>query len=162
MSITAAPLQPVARRSLWTLWLGLAALLALAIGVAFAQTTTPEIGFVVVKEGQGPSPTDADVALVKYVGKLEDGTVFDENEAAPLPVAGVVPGFSQALKRMRKDGSYVITIPPALGYGAAPTGPIPGNSTLTFEVTLLDFRSEAEVRAIQSQMRSAQPLPGQP
>src|SRR3546814_3927699 len=65
-------------------------------------------------------------------------------------------GFSEALTRMKKGGEYKISIPPQLGYGDRAAGPIPANSTLHFTVTLLDFRSEAEVRAMQQQMQQMQ------
>ena len=154
MSVTTVPLRPVSKSGLWLMWFGLAALLV--AGAAFAWHMTPRIGFEVVKEGTGNSPTRADVVLVKYEGKLDDGTVFDANEQAPMQVAQVVPGFSEALTRMKKGGEYKITIPPQLGYGDRATGPIPANSTLNFTVTLLDFRSEAEVRAMQQQMQQQQ------
>ena len=73
MSVTTVPLRPVSKGGLWLMWFGLAALLV--AGAAFAWHMTPRIGFEVVKEGTGPSPTKADVVLVKYEGKLDDGTV---------------------------------------------------------------------------------------
>lgn len=154
MSVTTVPLRPVSKGGLWLMWFGLAALLV--VGAAFAWHMTPRIGFEVVKEGTGASPTKADVVLVKYEGKLDDGTVFDANEQAPMQVAQVVPGFSEALTRMKKGGEYKITIPAQLGYGDRAVGPIPAGSTLHFTVTLLDFRSEAEVRAMQQQMQQMQ------
>lgn len=161
MSVTTVPLRPVGKGGLWLLWIGVAVLIAAAIG--FAIMSTPRIGFEVVKEGTGASPTKADVVLVKYEGKLDDGTVFDANEQAPMQVSQVVPGFSEALTRMKKGGSYKVTIPPQLGYGNKPTGPIPANSTLHFSIDLLDFRSEAEVRAMQQMMQQQmQGAPGGP
>ena len=154
MSVTTVPLRPVSKKGLWLIWIGVFALLGAA--AAFAYHVTPRIGFEVVKEGTGKSPTKADVVLVKYEGKLDDGTVFDANEQAPMQVAQVVPGFSEALTRMKKGGQYKITIPPQLGYGDREAGPIPAGSTLHFDVTLLDFRSEAEVRAMQQQMQMMQ------
>ncbi|NJS14889.1 MAG: peptidylprolyl isomerase [Sphingopyxis sp.] len=115
-----------------------------------------------VKAGSGPSPSDTDIALIKYEGRLADGTVFDANEQAPMAVGQVVPGFKQALKRMQKGGKYTIVIPPKLGYGSTAQGPIPANSTLTFDVELLDFRSEAEVRAMQQMMQQMQGGQGAP
>lgn len=156
MSVTTVPLRPVSKGGLWLMWFGLAALLV--AGAAFAWHMTPRIGFEVVKEGTGASPTKADVVLVKYEGKLDDGTVFDANEQAPMQVAQVVPGFSEALTRMKKGGEYKITIPAQLGYGDRAVGPIPAGSTLHFNVTLLDFRSEAEVRAMQQQMQQQQQM----
>lgn len=154
MSVTTVPLRPVSKGGLWLMWIGLIALLA--AGAAFAFTGTPKIGFETIKAGSGPKPTTADVVLVKYEGKLDDGTVFDANEQAPMQVSQVVPGFADGLTRMQKGGKYKITIPPALGYGSRAVGPIPANSTLNFTVELLDFRSEAEVRAMQQMMQQQQ------
>src|SRR3546814_12328972 len=117
---------------------------------------TPRIGVEVIKEGTGPSPTKADVVLVKYEGKLDDGTVFDANEQAPMQVAQVVTGFSEALTRMKKGGEYKISIPPQHGYGDRSHGPIPAKSTLPLTVTLLDFRATAAVLAQHPQL---QPIP---
>lgn len=164
MSATAVPLRPVSKSGLTALWIGILLLAALGAGFAWWQAKANQIGFTVVSAGTGPSPTDTDIVLVKYEGKLDNGTVFDANEQAPMAVNQVVPGFSQALKRMQKGGKYKVVIPPKLGYGAIAQGPIPANSTLTFDVELLDFRSEAEVRAMQQMMQQMQgqgaPPPG--
>src|SRR3546814_15189217 len=93
------------------------------------------------------------MVLIKYTGKLADGTVFDQQEQAPLPVAGSVPGFSKALKQMQRGGKYKIVIPPEEGYGDQAAGPIPPNSTPYFDVALIAFRNAAEVRAIMQQMQ---------
>jgi FKBP-type peptidyl-prolyl cis-trans isomerase FkpA len=163
MSTTAVPLRPVAKSGLAALWIGILLLVALGAGFAWWQANANQIGFTTVKAGAGPSPTDTDIALIKYEGRLADGTVFDANEQAPMAVGQVVPGFKQALKRMQKGGKYTIVIPPKLGYGAAKQGPIPGNSTLTFDVELLDFRSEEEVRKLQQEMmQQMQGAPGAP
>lgn len=160
MSVTAVPLRPVSKGGLWLMWIGLLALLGAGAGLAWSQTRVDP--FEVVKAGEGASPTDADIVLIKYTGRLSDGTVFDQQEQAPMPVAGVVPGFSKALKRMQKGGSYKITIPPEEGYGDKVVGPIPANSTLYFDVELIDFRSEAEVRAMQQMMQQQQMQQGGP
>jgi len=160
MSVTTVPLRPVSKGGLWLMWIGLIALLV--AGAAFAFTGTPKIGFETVKAGTGPSPTTADVVLIKYEGKLDDGTVFDANEQAPMQVSQVVLGFSQALTRMQKGGKYKITIPPALGYGDRAAGPIPAGSTLHFDIELIDFRTEAEVRAMQQMMQQQQMMQGAP
>ena len=183
MSVTAVPIQPIARRKLVWLWLGVLAAIAIAVGLAFAGTAstiaakgTPEqflawnanqpgvkttdsgLQYRVLEEGEGAKPTDADVVLVNYKGELRDGTVFDQNERSPFPVAQVVPGFSEGLKLMKKGGKVRLWIPPALGYKDAETGPIPANSVLIFDVELIDFIPAAVLQ--QMQMQQMQGLPG--
>jgi FKBP-type peptidyl-prolyl cis-trans isomerase FkpA len=154
MSVTAVPLQPVKKSSLIILWVGI--LLLLSGAAAFAYYTTPRIGFVVVKQGTGASPTNSDIALINYVGKLADGKEFDRGERAALEVGGVVPGFSDALKRMKKGGKYKVTIPPKLGYGSEDRGPIPGGSTLVFDVELVEFMNAEQMRQMQQMMQMQQ------
>lgn len=109
---------------------------------------TPAIIFEVVSEGTGASPAATDVVLIDYRGTLADGTEFDAGQGAMFEVGGVIPGFSEGLQRMRVGGRYRLTIPPALGYGDAQVGPIPPNSTLTFEVTLRDAGPPERARAM--------------
>ena len=152
-TVTAVPLQPVKRGYLMWLWIGIAAAVIGAAALAWAgQVETVRVETVVA--GKGPHPTDNDVALINYVGRLTNGTVFDQSQQpTPMPVAGVVPGFSQGLKQMAKGGKYHLTIPPQFGYGAKATGPIPANSTLIFDVELLDFKSLDEIRRLQQQQQ---------
>ena len=126
--------------------------------------TPSGLQYKVLKPGQGAKPTDADIALITYTGKLTDGTEFDKSDTpVPMPVAGVVPGFSEALKLMSKDAEYRIWIKPELGYGAKAAGPIPANSVLSFDVKLIDFLPEAVVRQMQAaQMGQAVGTPTTP
>ncbi|HUD92621.1 FKBP-type peptidyl-prolyl cis-trans isomerase [Sphingobium sp.] len=178
MSTTAVPLRPIAKGSLTRLWVGIAAVALAAGGLAWAGqqgvaaspaaflsqnahesgvVTTPSgLQYKVLEEGTGASPTVSDVALVGYKGALLDGTVFDENPQAPMPIDGVVPGFSEGLQKMKKGGKYRLWIPPQLGYGDADNGPIPGGSVLVFDVSLHDFKSKAELMQLQQQMMQQQ------
>jgi FKBP-type peptidyl-prolyl cis-trans isomerase FkpA len=153
-TVTAVPLQPVKRGYLVWLWLGIALAVLLAGALAWAgQVETVKVETVV--PGKGPHPTDDDVALVNYVGRLTNGTVFDQSQQpTPMPVTGVVPGFSQGLKQMSRGGKYRLTIPPQFAYGAKAVGPIPANSTLVFDVELVDFKSNEEIRRLQMQQQA--------
>ena len=105
----------------------------------------------------GAKPTDADVALVMYEGKLTDGTVFDKSQQpTPMKVSEVVPGFSEAMKLMPKGAKYRFWIKPSLGYGEKAAGPIPANSVLVFDVELLDFIPESVLRQMQQQQMMQQ------
>ena len=169
MSVTAVPIPPVEKGSLVKLWGGLALAVAIAGGVAWAGTgggaasggcstaTASGLGITTVKVGKGAKPTATDVVLVNYKGRLAaDGKEFDKGERVPFPVDGLVPGFTEGLKLMQKDGSYKLCIPAALGYGDKAQGPIPANADLIFDVDLIDFKSMAEIQAMQSQMQGQQ------
>jgi FKBP-type peptidyl-prolyl cis-trans isomerase len=66
-----------------------------------------------------------------------------------MPVSAVVPGFSEALKLMAKGESLRVWIPSRLAYGAADQRDdqgkvvIPGNSTLVFDIELIDFQPQS-------------------
>lgn len=96
------------------------------------------LAYKVVKQGEGPKATADDEVELNYVGKLIDGTVFDESKA---PVTFVptqtVPGFSEGLQLMNVGSEYILYVPAALGYGDRQAGSIPANSTLIFEVKIL-------------------------
>ncbi|CAN5557468.1 hypothetical protein BH10PSE14_BH10PSE14_30370 [soil metagenome] len=113
--------------------------------------TASGLQYKILKPGAGAAkPTDADVVLVNYAGKLENGTTFDASQQpTPMPVKGVVPGFSEALKLMPKGAKYRVWIPPTLGYGDKAAGPIPANAVLVFDLEMLDWKSEAEIRQMQ-------------
>lgn len=164
--ITRVPLQPIAKGSMTKVWLGVAAALALGIGGAYAALPShfSQLAVETIKDGSGASPTDQDVVLVNYVGRLaSSGKEFDKGQNAAMPVAGVIPGFAQGLKQMKRGGSYRIEIPAAMAYGAEPqsnraTGEvvIPGNSDLVFEVELVDFMSQQQIEQQRMMMQQMQ------
>lgn len=167
-TVTAVPLRPVKRAYVAWLIVGIVAALIAAVALAKAgnsgTTTASGLRYVVLHKGDGGAhPSDSDVALVKYVGRLTDGTEFDKSEQpTPLPVAGMIPGFTEGLKLMDKGAKYRFWIKPELGYGAEAKGPIPANSTLVFDVDLLGFLPEAQVRAMQQQQMMMQQQGGMP
>jgi hypothetical protein len=124
--------------------------------------TKSGLQYKVIKAGEGDSPVETSTALVKYEGSLRDGTIFDANEQAPMPVGGVVPGFSEALQLMQKGGEYRIWSPSELADGDQSPGPeLPANSVLIFDVTLLDFISAEQMQEIQQMQQQGGP-PGAP
>lgn len=168
MSITAVPLRPIAKGSLGKLWLGIGLAAVAGVGLAYggsAQFGTTDSGlkYQVIEKGTGPSPTREDFALVGYKGTRPDGSVFDENERAPMEVANVVPGFAEALTMMHKGGHMRVWIPAKLGYGNSPppgSGIEPGMQ-LQFDIKLHEFKSRAEVMQLQQQMQMQQMMQNQ-
>lgn len=104
-------------------------------------TTPSGLQVETIKEGTGASPKAADTVKVHYTGTLINGTKFDSSvdrgEPISFPLNGVIPGWTEGLQRMKVGGKSRLVIPPAIGYGASGSGPIPPNSTLVFEVELL-------------------------
>lgn len=157
--ITRVPLQPIAKGSLGKLWVGVAAAALAAAGIAWAALpASVEVQTVVA--GKGASPTMADVALINYKGTLPDGKVFDQAQFTPMPLEGVVPGFSKALLQMQKGGKYKVVIPSSLAYGDKGSGPIPPNTDLTFEIELLDFTSRENFEQQMQMMQQMQQMQG--
>lgn len=104
-----------------------------------AETTPSGLVFIVIQEGEGKMPVDSDVVSVNYVGRLSDGTIFDQTNGTPVEfnVNRLIPGFTEALKMMRPGGTYRAVIPYNLAYGEKGIpGVIPGYSALDFTVTL--------------------------
>ena len=101
--------------------------------------------------GTGAAAQQGDTVAVQYVGKLQDGTVFDQSSAHTQVMPGctkagelcftvgaaqMIPGVDEGVVGMKVGGKRLLIIPPTLGYGANAVGPIPANSTLIFEITL--------------------------
>lgn len=100
--------------------------------------------FEVLTEGEGEKPGPKDQVLVKYTGRLIDGTVFNEtpdDQDVFFHVNETIPGFAEGLQMMKKGGTYRIYIPSELGYGdKGVQGLIPGGAATIFDIRLLDFR----------------------
>jgi FKBP-type peptidyl-prolyl cis-trans isomerase FkpA len=152
MSVTQVPLQPVAKGTLPKLWLAIAALIALAYGIAYLGAGQfKAVTVETVQPGSGPAITELDGVFIEYTGKTENGTVFDTTEGRePLPVlvGTTVPGFKQALTQMQKGGRYKILIPGRLAYGKNPPAgsPIGINEDLAFDVHVVDVAPNAALQ----------------
>lgn len=117
---------------------------------AKAGVTTTESGlqYIVLKEGEGASPTTEDQVRVHYTGKLLNGEVFDSsyerNQPVTFYVRSVIPGWTEALQLMKPGAEYKLFIPSDLAYGEQgnPRGGIGPNETLIFDVKLIDIVKE--------------------
>lgn len=115
---------------------------------ARAMAGLPSVEVQAIVPGTGRVPTEEELVLVNYVGRLPDGSVFDSGQGAVFFVNQLVPGFTQGLLQMRSGGRYRLLIPADLGYGAQGAGPIPPNSDLVFEVELIATNRLAEIAGL--------------
>jgi FKBP-type peptidyl-prolyl cis-trans isomerase FkpA len=131
-----------------------------AVQRACTTKTASGLGYTALRSAAGAKPVTGDIALVGYIGYLSaTGEVFDQSQAAPLPVDGVIPGFGEGLKLVPVGSVYRLCVPAALGYGAQATGSIPANSDLVFQVELFDKKTTAEVEAMQAEAAKGRAAP---
>ena len=102
------------------------------------------IYYQVLETGKGNvSPTLRSIVSVHYKGTLIDGKEFDNSYKRNCPEAfrlcDVIDGWQIALQQMHVGDKWTIYIPSEMGYGSRTSGPIPGFSTLIFEVELLNI-----------------------
>ena len=116
---------------------------AKAPGIAWRSSG---LGVRILAPGDGPAPKMSDTVRVHYVGRLKDGTVFDDSHNRGKPsdfvVGQLITGWAAAMPSMKAGGRAVFLIPPYLGYGGMRAGRIPPDSGLIFEVELIAVNPE--------------------
>ena len=114
-----------------------------------AKKTMTGIRYVILKEGEGEPPKPGDKVNVLYVGRLLDGTIFDQATNPEQPFTfrvrrgAVIDGWDQILSLMKRGEKRLVIIPPELAYGTRGQPPKIGrNQTLVFEMELLSFAKD--------------------
>jgi peptidylprolyl isomerase/FKBP-type peptidyl-prolyl cis-trans isomerase FklB len=126
---------------------------ALAVATAYMEKNAKEPGVVTLPDGlqykvlqsgpvTGAHPGLTDTVKVRYEGALTSGEVFDSTEQqggrpALFQVDQLVPAWTEALQMMRPGDTWMLYVPPKLGYGDKRAGPIPPNSVLVFKMELI-------------------------
>ena len=110
------------------------------------KKTESGLFYNITKGGTGLSPSKGSKVSVHYKGSLIDGTVFDSSYQRNEPIefsvgiGQVIKGWDEGIMLLKKGASARFVIPSDLGYGAQGAGAnIPPNSTLIFDVELIDF-----------------------
>jgi peptidylprolyl isomerase len=108
-------------------------------------TTESGLTYQILEKGKGEIAKPGDKVRVHYTGKLEDQTVFDSSYDRGQPFeftlgeGRVIKGWDEGIGYLNKGAKATFTIPPDLGYGDREMGSIPANSTLIFEVELIEI-----------------------
>lgn len=94
---------------------------------------------------------NGDTVWVNYTGRLLDGTIFDSNTDArfghPEPFqfilgkGNVIKGWDLGLLNFAEGAEGQLYIPSGLAYGKRSSGPIPSNSCLVFDITIVKAKS---------------------
>lgn len=97
------------------------------------------------KIGTGPKAKAGDAVSVRYIGKLQNGKVFDQNKSGKpftfrLGKGEVIKGWDIGVAGMQAGGERLLTIPAPMAYGKKAQQGIPANSTLIFEVRLVEIK----------------------
>jgi FKBP-type peptidyl-prolyl cis-trans isomerase FklB len=106
------------------------------------QVTPSGLQYKILEKGKGRVPSADDQVIVKYEGRLIDGTVFDssykrEEQTNKFRPTEVIKGWAEALTMMPVGSKWELYIPQELAYGARQTGNIPAYSALVFIVELV-------------------------
>src|SRR5690554_3551739 len=109
-------------------------------------TTASGLKYVIWKKGNGEQAEAGDNVSVHYAGRLLDGSPFDDSykrgQPFTFPLGGgrVIRGWDEGIAYLNVGDSATLIIPSELGYGAADRPTIPANSTLVFDVELMDVK----------------------
>ena len=127
--------------------------------VKAAETDPAKLGEKIVdtKVGTGTTAEDGDTLQMRYTGRLKsDGSVFDSTAAHgdkpftfPLGGGQVIKGWDIGIKGMKVGGKRTLEIPPELAYGPQAQDKIPANSTLVFDVDLVDVQKAADAQTVE-------------
>lgn len=109
--------------------------------------TDSGLKYKITTHGDGKLAKAGDTVIMHYTGKFENGEVFDsslergEPFSFPLGAGRVIKGWDEGVAYLHIGDKATFVIPPEIGYGSTRRGSIPANSTLIFDVELLDIMS---------------------
>ncbi len=110
------------------------------------KTTESGLQYKIVEPGSEVKPGPQDTVLVRYKGSLLNGTVFDETKGEPvqLMLNRVIPGWTEGIQLVGEGGKIKLFIPAELAYGERGQQGIEPNSTLLFDVEVVEVHPFVE------------------
>ncbi len=123
------------------------------------EKTPRGLMYAIVTEGQGASPKPGDTVSILFTGSLPDGKVWDsvtdrnKPRTMALNVRETLPGLVEGISLMKPGGKAKFIVPPLLAYGpgARLDKTIPPDSTLIFDVELLEVKTAEQMAAASAQ-----------
>jgi FKBP-type peptidyl-prolyl cis-trans isomerase FkpA len=98
--------------------------------------------YEIINPGTGSSPSANSTVYITYVGKLLNGTVFDQRSNASetgWPLGQLIEGWKEGIPLLKKGGQIKLIVPSSMAYGCKGKGIISPDTILYFEITLVDF-----------------------
>ena len=98
----------------------------------------------IIQHGKGKRAENGNIVRLHYTGKLTNGTIFDSSIQRDKPIqitlgkGQIIKGWEEALPYLHEGDKAILSVPPELAYGNQDLGIIPPNSTLIFEIDLLE------------------------
>ncbi len=102
---------------------------------------------IIAGKGKGQKVEKGGSVFIHYSGYLTDMTPFDASVTRNMPFKTaigkgmVIQGWDEGISLLHVGDTARLIIPASMGYGARSTGKIPANSTLIFDVTVLDYKA---------------------
>ncbi len=110
-----------------------------------ADSTATGIVYLIQDSGSDKHAyNDRDTVKVNYRGTTIDGKEFDKNEGIEFPLNRVIKGWTEGMKLVGEGGKITLVIPAELAYGERGAREIGANSTLIFDVDLLEVKPYVE------------------
>jgi tetratricopeptide (TPR) repeat protein len=112
-------------------------------------TTASGLKYYLIHKGTGPAITPGWLAIYDYTLTLTNGKKIDATYDRGMPFAQVYPsknyikGSNEIMGLLHIGDEAIVIMPPSLAYGEKDNGPIPGNSTLIFDITMRDMKEKS-------------------
>ena len=111
---------------------------------AGVHTTNSGLQYEILKRGHGQKPNIRDYVVVKYIGYLPSGVIFDKTYShtpAIIRISNTIKGWQEALVKMNEGSKWRIFLPPYLAFGNTKKGIIEPNSIVIYEIELLKIKN---------------------
>jgi FKBP-type peptidyl-prolyl cis-trans isomerase FkpA len=99
--------------------------------------------YQIINQGTGATPSANSTVFVTYTGTLMDSTIFDSTTNAAktgFPLSGLIVGWQYGLPKIQAGGHIKLLLPSKYAYGCAGGGPIPPNTPLFFDISLVSVQ----------------------